>query len=171
VAELKKKSKEQLINYIIDQERKRRDSHNNLISRLDYYIIDQENRRKENTVLEKQISHLETQVEEKEKHINKLIGYHKIKNDDLAKAYDIISNHSKEIRKSVIKKFNSLKSSIIKELIDDKIKILKEQLKLQKDKELIEIFAFLGVSEERLIEIIKEFNFNKEAIISIIKKD
>ena len=156
VAELKKKTKEQLINYIIERERKRDDKLSHFVGRTTYLTDSLENSRKENVELEKEISKLRTQLEMIEKVNSRLIGEIKFKENDLYKAQEIISNHSERIGNVVLNKFNELKTQIIQELVNDKISIIKKELVMQKEKDLIEIFEFLGISKEKLMEIIKK---------------
>lgn len=104
------------------------------------------------------IAVLKMQLEESEKENSQLIGTIKIKESDLSKAYEIISTHSENIENVVLEKFNQLKSKKIQEIVTDKVKIIEEDLKKQKDKELIEYFEFLGVPEEKLNKIIKKIS-------------
>ena len=161
VIELKKKTKEQLINYIIEQERKRNDRLNNYIFRITSLTDLLENSKKENIELKKRISKLKTESEMREKENSRLVGAIKIKENDLYKSYEIIANHSKRIEDNMLKKFNELKSNIIQELVNEKIRIIKNELTIQKEEDFIYIFKSLGISKERLEEIIYKKNIKK----------
>ena len=156
VAELKKKTKEQLINSIIEKERRRDDKLSHLVNQYMNYHDMLERSRIENKDLDKKIAVLKTEIMEKDKHIGQLTGYLKITKDDLRKAIEDIKNQSKNITDMVLKKFNEIKIKIIQELVDEKVQLIREKLRKKKDEELFEIFGVLGVSRERLIEIIKK---------------
>ncbi len=115
-----------------------------------------ENSRIENKDLDKKIAVLKTEVSEKEKQIGQLTGFLKIREDDLRNATKEISNQSKKITDIVLQKFNEIKIKIIQELIDEKVQLIRENLRKKKDEELLGIFEGLGVSKERVIEIIKK---------------
>ena len=156
VAELKKKTKEQLINSIIEKERRRDDKLSHLVNQYVNYYDMLERSRIENKDLDKKIAVLKTEIREKDKHIGQLTGFLKITEDDLRKAIEDIKNQSKNITDMVLKKFNEIKIKIIQELVDEKVQLIREKLRKKKDEELFEIFGVLGVSKERLIEIIKK---------------
>lgn len=115
-----------------------------------------ENSRIENKDLDKKIAVLKTEVSEKEKQIEQLEGTLIIREDDLRNATKEISNQSKKITDIVLQKFNEIKIKIIQELVDEKVQLIRENLRKKKDEELLGIFEGLGVSKERIIEIIKK---------------
>ena len=115
-----------------------------------------ENSRIENKDLDKKIAVLKTEVSEKEKQIRQLEGTLIIREDDLRNATKEISNQSKKITDIVLQKFNEIKIKIIQELVDEKVQLIRENLRKKKDEELLGIFEGLGISKERITEIIKK---------------
>lgn len=115
-----------------------------------------ENSRIENKDLDKKIAVLRTEVSEKDKQIGQLEGSLIMREDDLRNATKEISNQSKKITDIVLQKFNEIKIKIIQELVDEKVSLIRENLRKKKDEELFGIFEGLGVSKERIIEIIKK---------------
>lgn len=153
---MKKKSKEQLINYIIEKERNRDDKLTNLVNQYMNYHDLLENSRIENKDLDKKIAVLKTEVSEKEKQIGQLEGSLIIRENDLRNATKEISNQSKKITDIVLQKFNEIKIKIIQELVDDKVQLIRENLRKKKEEEIFCIFEGLGVSKEKVIGIIKK---------------
>lgn len=160
VAELKKKTKEQLINSIIEKERRRDDKLSHLVNQYVKYHDLLEGSMNTNKELEKIIAGLRSELQEKQKQINQLTGFLKIREDDLRKATKEINDQSKEITDIVLQKFNEIKIKIIQELVDEKVRLIKENLEKRKDEELLDIFEALGISRERVTEIITKKEVN-----------
>jgi hypothetical protein len=158
VAELKKKSKEQLINYIIEKERKRNDKLTYLVNRVITLSDLLESYRKDELKLEKKLSLSKGQLIEKEKENNILTGSLKIAEQDYMTSNQKLTDQSKNIVDAVLMKFNEIKTKIITQLVDDKVALIQKELNLQKNKDLIAIFEHLGVSKEQLIAIMSKFN-------------
>jgi len=155
VAELKKKTKEQLINSIIEKERRRDDKLSNLVNQYITYRDLLEKSRNTNKELEKIIVELKSKSHEKQKQIDQLIGFLKMREDDLRKATKEINNQSKKITNIVLQKFNEIKIKIIQELVSEKVQLIQENLEKRKDEEIIDIFATLGVPREKVMEILR----------------
>ena len=128
VAELKKKTKEQLINSIIEKERRRDDKLSNLVNQYVTYHDLLEKSRNTNKELEKIIVGLKSQSHEKQKQIDQLTGFLKIREDDLREATKEINNQSKKITNIVLQKFNKLKIKIIQELVSENVQVIQENL-------------------------------------------
>ena len=154
VAELKKKSKEQLINYIIEKERRRDDKLSHLVSQYARYHDLLENSQKENKELEKSIDRLRAKLLRRDKEISQLTGTLKIRENDLSEATEEMKNYSKNITDLVLQKFHEIKIKIIQELVDEKVQLIRDRLRTEKEENIFEIFEGLGVSKERIIEII-----------------
>lgn len=155
VDELKKKTKEQLINSIIEKERRRDDKLSNLVNQYVTYHDLLEQSRNTNKKLEKNIAVLETKLHEKQKQIGQLTGFLKIRENDLRNATKEINNQSKKITDIVLQKFNEIKIKIIQELVDEKVQLIQENLEKRKNEEIVDILVALGVPRERIMEILK----------------